>query len=65
MNKWWGYVHVNGAKFTKRYFDPDDIKEAEESPFVESVHGPWECLNQEEALQFLEADINGKNNCSK
>ena len=57
MNKWFGYVHVNGSKHVKRWFSIDDTNEANDSPFIESVHGPWECLNREEALAFLEADI--------
>ncbi len=53
MNRWWGYIHVNGQKFVKRYFCQEDMKEANESPFVKAVYGPWECLNKEEAMLFL------------
>lgn len=53
MNKWWGYVHVNGSLHVKRYFSPEDINEANDSPFVEHVYGPWECLNADEAMSFL------------
>jgi len=55
MNKWWGYLHINGTlQHPKRYFGPEDIKEAQESPFVKKVYGPWECMNSDEAISFLE-----------
>ena len=47
---WWGYVHINGSIQVKRYFDPLDIDEAHESPFVKEVYGPWDCAGREEAI---------------
>jgi len=57
MNKWWGYLHVEGTLQVKRYFGPMDITEAKESPFVDIVAGPWECENREEALKKLKKYI--------
>jgi len=56
MLKWWGYIHENGSLQLKRYFGPEDLSEARESPFVRSVHGPWDCKDREEALKKLEQD---------
>lgn len=33
---WWAYMHTNGAILVKRYFGPEDIIEAIDSPFVHS-----------------------------
>jgi hypothetical protein len=38
---WWGYLHTDGHIQVKRYFDPLDLKEAHESPFVERVFPPF------------------------
>ena len=38
---WWGYIHTNGTIQVKRYFGPEDIREAHESPFVARVYGPF------------------------
>lgn len=56
-NKWWGYRHVNGSLHVKIYFDELDIWEAQESPFVARVAGPWICENREEALKILEGAV--------
>ena len=50
MNEWWGYKHNCGSYQAKRYFGPEDITEAQESPFVESVVGPFLAKDREEAL---------------
>lgn len=55
--KWWGYVHENGSLQIKRYFDEQDIRDAEESPFVRSVHDAFEAENREEAERFLIAEL--------
>ena len=60
MRKWWGYLHVEGTLQVKPYFDPLDLTEARESPFVKSVHGPWEVEGREEALAKLRADLGTK-----
>jgi len=54
---WWGYKHVNGSLQVKRYFDPLDLKEAHQSPFVDIVAGPWECNGRDEALSKLETEL--------
>lgn len=57
-NLWWGYVHTSGSVHVKRYFGPQDIDEAYESPFVKDVFGPWTCSGREDALKRMVADIN-------
>ena len=52
MNKWWGYVHVNGSIQVKRYYDADDLKFALESDFVERVCGPFDALNRYDAFEI-------------
>lgn len=47
---WWGYKHTNGHIQVKRYFEPLDIQEAEESPFCEKVSNPFEAIDRDEAL---------------
>lgn len=56
-NKWWGYIHINGNPQVKRYFDPSDIKEANESPFVTKVIQPFEATNRDEALEYVKTFI--------
>lgn len=51
---WWGYKHVSGTLQAKRYFEPLDIIEAQESPFCAKVVGPFPANNREEALQIVE-----------
>lgn len=57
MNKWWGYLHVEGTLHVKRYFDMQDLNEAQESPFVKFLAGPWECKDREEALEKLKEEL--------
>jgi hypothetical protein len=56
---WWGYLHENGSLQVKRYFDPMDIQEANESPFVQVTFGPWDCENRDEAIQKLKRSLAG------
>lgn len=60
MNKnlWWGYQHQSGSLHVKRYFDKQDIEEAEESPFCEIVIPPFEANDREEALIILKEKLN-------
>lgn len=51
--EWWGYLHVEGTLQVKRYFGPRDIKEAQESPFVDIVHGPFLAQDRDDALKIL------------
>lgn len=41
MKDWFFYVHTNGNYITKRWFSELDMVEAEQSPFVREVHGPY------------------------
>jgi len=50
---WWGYKHQSGSLQAKRYFDPLDIEEANESPFCEIVVGPFEAEDRDEALRIV------------
>lgn len=50
---WWGYRHTNGNLQAKRYFEPLDIQEAQDSPFCERVSEPFEANSREEALEKL------------
>lgn len=53
MNQWWGYVHVNGNIQVKRYFDQQDIEEAQESPFTSHVYGPFEAKDRDDAIEKI------------
>lgn len=52
-NQWFGYFYTDGNPQVKRYFEPLDIREAEESPFVHSVYGPFDAETREQALTTL------------
>lgn len=58
MMKWWGYLHINGNIQAKIYFDQIDIDEANESPFVDVVFGPFECSSRGEAISKIKEKIN-------
>ena len=51
--KWYAYIHINGSFHLKRYFSPEDIIEAQISPFVKEVYGPVEADTYEVALLTL------------
>ena len=48
--QWWDYLHVNGSVQLNRYFGPEDISEARESPFVVRTCGPFNAESRGEAL---------------
>ena len=52
-NKWWGYIHTNGNIQAKRYFEPLDIQEAIESPFVKKTYGPFDATDRDEAIFII------------
>jgi len=54
---WWGYRHTEGTLQAKRYFEPLDIQEARESPFVQSAYGPFKAEGRDEALKILEQHV--------
>ena len=56
-NLWWGYRHSSGTYQAKRYFEPRDIEEANESSFVEQTYGPFEADNRDEALGIIKYNI--------
>ena len=49
-NQWWGYLHTNGNVEVKRFFDQQDIVEANMSDFVEYTFGPFDADSREEAI---------------
>lgn len=51
MNKWHGYIHVDGGLKVKRYFGPDDIDKS--SPFVERYLAPVEADDRDDAVKKL------------
>lgn len=57
--KWWGYLHTDGSVHVKRYFGPEDLVEARESPFVRSAYGPFDAENHFNARDILLARIKG------
>lgn len=54
MNRWWGYMHINGSLQVKRYFDALCLRDAHESPFVAKVVGPFDATDREDALKKAE-----------
>lgn len=58
--QWWGYKHVQGSYQTKPYFGEQDIKEAEDSPFCETVVGPFKARGREHALTLVEVLVKEK-----
>ena len=53
MNKWWGYIHINGKIQVKRYFSEMDIEDAEESPFVSKVFRPFDAKDPGDAIKQI------------
>jgi len=60
-NLWWGYQHVNDTVHVKRFFDSSDLEEAQESPFVVAVYGPFEADSHHQALHELQLRMHGIN----
>lgn len=54
-NEWWGYKHISGTYQAKRFFDIRDIREANESDFVEVAVGPFLASNRDEALSVVKS----------
>ena len=52
-NLWWGYVHINGKSFVKRFFDKGDMAEAIMSNCVLRIIGPFEADDQKEAEKII------------
>lgn len=52
-NVWWGYLHTSGTIQAKRYFSPEDISEAHESPFVAQVVAPFSASDRDEAINII------------
>ena len=54
--KWFGYVYDGGGLQAKPYREPLDIWEAESSPFVRFVCGPFEVNGRDEALEKVKEE---------
>ena len=58
MNKWWGYLHINGSVQVKRVFDQRsyDIarQDAQESDFVIAVTWQFDAIDRADALRQAE-----------
>lgn len=57
--KFWAYIHKNGTLYTKRYFDENDIIEAQDSDFVRCVLMPIEADSIAEAAKTFRDIIDG------
>lgn len=51
--QWWGYKHTSGTYQAKRFFDEEDLTEANESPFVAELVYPFYAENRDEALKIV------------
>ena len=60
MNKWWGYLHTNGTIHAKRYFDAEDLVEANLSDFVAEVYGPFDAIGSSGAVEILRQHFKGE-----
>lgn len=49
---WWAYLHINGGIHLKRYFSADDLKDADESPFVAARTQPFYADNRKQAEEI-------------
>ena len=59
---WWGYWHTNGHVQAKRYFNQQDISEANQSPFVQASFGPFRALDRDGAIKRLMKEFNLETN---
>lgn len=56
--KWWGYIHVVDRNLIlKRYYDYEDINDAERSDFVSVIIQPFRAGSRVEALEILKPII--------
>ena len=60
--QWWGYLHINGSIQVKRYFDAESLVDANESPFVRKVFGPFDAESRNDALDKLRYEVKALNN---
>ena len=55
--KWWGYIHVDKSLILKRYYDYEDIRDAERYDFVSVIIQPFRAGSRAEALEILKPII--------
>lgn len=51
--KWWGYKNVNGWYNVKRYFNEEEISQAERTATIQEVSDPFEAKDRDEAMQII------------
>ena len=56
-DEWWGYLHINNTIQVKRYFDCEDLHEANASPFVKIVVNPFKATGRENALEIIKQKL--------
>lgn len=61
--KWWGYRHNNGTIHVRRFigegYGVSDMADAQHSPFIRDVFGPFEAQNQHTAKLKLQKIADG------
>lgn len=50
--KYWAYIHTNGEILVKRYLSPEDLTDADESPFVRKRTDMFYAHTRDEAEQI-------------
>lgn len=55
LNKlqWWGYLHTNKSIQVKPFYSDMDISEAQQSPFVLQVFGPFFADDRNDAIEQI------------
>jgi hypothetical protein len=61
-NKWWGYLHANGAIIVKRWWGDrkDYTNDCIGNPNVQQVFEPFEADSREAAYMIIERELDGE-----
>jgi AmiR/NasT family two-component response regulator len=57
QHMYWGYLHQNGTVQVKGYYEYGQIKDAEESGFVQYIVKPFKTSTRKEALIIITKEI--------
>jgi len=49
--RWYAYIHANGNLLLKRYFMPDDLSDAKNSPFVMDITPVIKAHDRKDAME--------------